>query len=127
MTNKTRRIIIIDDDPAIREAFKDLFNGSGYDTVVYSSGEPVLNNEFEVPGLFIIDKQLSGVDGMDICRFLKDQPQTRHVPVIMLSASPGVYRLAKLAGADDALEKPFRINDLQKLVAKYLDTPATAE
>jgi DNA-binding response OmpR family regulator len=81
----------------------------------------LINNHFELPDLFIIDKQLSGVDGLDICAHLKTRQLTAQVPVIMVSASPSVEALAKKAGADDFLEKPFNRKEILKLVRKHLD------
>jgi DNA-binding response OmpR family regulator len=115
-----KRIIIIDDDPGIQDAFQLIFDPREYSVDIHPCGEKVLNNDFEMPDLFILDKQLSGVDGLDICRFLKSQESTKHIPVIMLSANPHIHILAKPAGADDALEKPFKLKTLRELVAKYL-------
>lgn len=62
-----------------------------------------------VSDLYILDKQLSGIDGLDLCRMLKNRDETRHVPVIILSASPNINELANAAGADAVVEKPFEL------------------
>ena len=67
----------------------------------------------------MIDKQLSGVDGLDICRFLKSQPETKDIPVIIISASPNIKGLSLQAGAHDTLEKPFHLRTLREMVNKY--------
>jgi DNA-binding response OmpR family regulator len=115
-----KRIIITDDDPGIQDIARLIFERAGYNVTIYSNGDPLLSNSFEVPHLFILDKQLSGVDGLDVCRFLKDQDITRDIPVIMLSASPHIDRLAKMAGADDFLEKPFKMRELREIVARCI-------
>ena len=69
---------------------------------------------------FILDNQLSGVAGIDICRFLKSQDRTSGIIVIMLSANPRIGSIAIDAGADDYLEKPFKINELLTLINKYV-------
>ena len=119
-----KHIILTDDDPGIQDAIPLVFKKAGYRVTVFRNGDQLLNNDFEVPDLFILDKQLSGVDGLDICRFLKSQNATRHVPVIMLSASPQIASLAKLAGADGFLEKPFKMRELRDIVAKHIDGAA---
>ncbi|MEO6914642.1 MAG: response regulator [Chitinophagaceae bacterium] len=113
-------ILFAEDDPAVQDAFRIMFERAGYIVTILANGQSILENDFEVPDIFILDKQLSGVDGLDICRHLKAQERTRHIPVIMLSASPLISRLAPTAGADDYLEKPFKMNDLFALVSKLL-------
>ena len=115
-----QRIIIADDDPGIQDVFKIIFERAGYEITQYSNGDSLLKNNFEVPDTFILDKQLSGTDGIDICRFLKSQERTKHVPVIMLSANPNIGNVSKEAGADDYLEKPFKIHDLLAMISKYI-------
>lgn len=115
-----KRLIVIDDDLPIQEVIELIFDPTEYKITFYSDGQAVLNNAFEHPDLFILDKQLSGADGLDICRFLKDQESTRHIPIVFLSASPNIYRLAKEAGAEDALAKPFNIHELREKVANLI-------
>jgi CheY-like chemotaxis protein len=121
-----QKIIVVDDDPAIQDAFRLIFNETKFEVTIFSDGSPLLNNSFELPDIFIIDKQLSGVDGLDICRFLKQHPETKNVPVLILSASPGIGQLANGAGADEVLEKPFRIKALRESVARLLKNPEAA-
>ena len=113
-------IIIADDDPGIQDLFQIIFERAGYNVTIHTNGENLMDNAFEVPDAFILDKQLSGIDGVDICRFLKSQERTKHVPVIMLSANPNIRNIAMEAGADDCMEKPFKIQDLLALVNKYV-------
>jgi CheY-like chemotaxis protein len=118
-----KRIIIVDDDPGVQEAFRLIFDPQQYAVTILPNGHPLLQQQHAVPDLYILDKQLSGVDGLDICRFLKTQPATRHIPVIMLSASPHIHPQALHAGADDALEKPFSVQALRDMVNKHLHLP----
>lgn len=115
-----KRIVIVDDDSAIQDAFQLVFKPTEYEVVIYNSGEPLLNMDFELPDLIILDKQLSGVDGLDVCRFLKSQEQTKNIPVLMLSASMSIRQLAKNAGANDALEKPFKIKALREIASRLM-------
>lgn len=115
-----RHIIIADDDPGIQDIFRLIFKRAGYNITLYSDGDSLMYNDFEIPDAFILDKQLSGIDGLDVCRFLKRQEITRSIPVIMLSANPHIGQLAKEAGADDFLEKPFKLKDLLEMINKYL-------
>jgi len=115
-----KKILVTDDDPGVQDIFKIIFEKAGYEVVVNDNGNAILENNFEHPNLFLLDKQLSGVDGLDICKHLKSQEFTKDIPVIMVSATPGLAPLAKKAGADDYLEKPFHLKDLLDIVAKYV-------
>jgi DNA-binding response OmpR family regulator len=115
-----QHLIIADDDPGIQDVFQLIFERAGYHIQIFSSGGELMNNYFELPDAFILDKQLSGIDGLDICRFLKSQERTKNVPVIMLSANPAIGQGAEEAGADDYLEKPFKIHDLLAMINKHV-------
>ena len=113
--------MIIEDDPAILDVLGILFTRAGYETACHINGNFILQNGFDIPDLFIIDKQLSGVDGLDICKHLKQWPPTRHLPVIILSATPHLKNLVKEACADAFMEKPFSNQDLLQLVENLID------
>lgn len=115
-----KTIIIIEDDPAIVEPMTIALKNSGYFVITYFSGEQILNNDFVPPDIFLVDKQLPMVDGLDICRHLKQNEKTMHIPVIIVSATPGIKTLAKQAMADDILEKPFTIKQLRDVVAMHI-------
>ena len=115
-----KRVLIVDDDPGIQDAFRMIFEQAGYQAAIYADGNELIIGNYHLPDLFILDKQLSGVDGLDICRHLKSLEKSKDVPVIILSASPMLYKLAIAAGANDFQEKPFRMHDLLDKVHKLL-------
>lgn len=114
-----KKILAIDDDEGIRDILKIICEQAGYCIELKSDGNDVFHNKFVIPDLFLIDKQLSGTNGLDICRYLKGQDKTRAIPVIMISASPDIGRLSKEAGADNYIEKPFEISYLLKMIYQY--------
>lgn len=118
--NSQKKVLIVDDDPGIQDAFRLIFERAGYHTTVLSSGNAILDGSFELPDIFILDKQLSGVDGLDVCRFLKADERTRHIPVVLVSATPQVAALAKAVCADDFLEKPFKNKELLAMVERHI-------
>lgn len=121
-----KQIIIAEDDPGMRDIFKLILERSGYNVTIYTNGELLMKGEFELPDLFILDKQLSGTDGLDICRFLKTQELTKHIPVLITSASPYIAQFAQEAGADNFIEKPFKMKELVNLVENILNKSFTA-
>jgi CheY-like chemotaxis protein len=116
-----RRILIADDDPAIRDIFKMIFERAGYSVELKENGRDIFENNYKLPHIFLIDKQLSGSDGLSLCRYLKGNESTKHIPVIMVSASPDIGPLSQQAGADDYVEKPFDLNYLLKLIDKHVN------
>ena len=112
------RILIAEDDPSIQEIFTIILERAGYEVQISPDGRNIF--EKGVPHLFILDKQLSGINGLDVCRNLKSDAATRDIPVIMISATPGIEVLAIEAGANDYLEKPFSVRALLEKVEKYL-------
>ena len=120
MGSSAKKILITEDDPAIMDALTLILTNNKMTVSCYTNGAALLENRFEIPDLFLIDKQLSGVDGLDICRHLKSQDITRNIPVIVISASPHVQRVSLEAGADAFLEKPFSNKNLLLMVSKHL-------
>jgi DNA-binding response OmpR family regulator len=114
-----KKIIFADDDSAIQDVIT-LILDSEYKVTVFTKGEPLLRNEFDIPDLFLLDRQLPGVDGLDICRFLKGQDATKNIPVIMITATPNISALARSAGADGIIEKPFLIQELRQIIAGHI-------
>jgi DNA-binding response OmpR family regulator len=117
---KRKKIFIIEDDENVQEILKLILEKAGYHLEFSVDGKFIYNEPETWPDLFLLDKQLVSSDGLDICKYLKSREQTRKIPIIMLSASPGVEPLARQAGADDFMEKPFNSSILMKKVADFL-------
>jgi len=115
-----KNILIVDDDAGIQDVFRLIFEGAGFTVSMFQEGESIMEGKFEIPDLFILDKQLSGVDGLDVCRHLKSQSNTAPIPIIMVSATPHVGPLAEKAGDHDDREKPFRIKHLLETVRRLV-------
>ena len=113
-------IFVIEDDEGIQDVLKIVLNRAGYETNIYSDGRAILKKGSSLPDLFLIDKQLAGADGLTICRQLKDDKKTRSIPVIMMSAYPNIKEFSILAGANDFIEKPFKIESLLSTIRKHI-------
>ena len=114
-----KHIVLVEDDAPIRDVFKMVFAGGDYKVIPLEDGESIINNEIDPPDLFVLDKQLSGMNGLDLCRFIRNSEKFKNVPVIMLSANPDIVKLAKEAGADNAVAKPFSIKKLRETISYY--------
>lgn len=101
------RILVVDDDPGISEMIAILLESEGYDVSVCANGSNVLALfHAEQPDLVLLDVMLPGLDGVSVCRQLREESD---VPIIMMSAkTDSVDVIAGLeAGADDYVTKPF--------------------
>ena len=101
----------------ILEVARFIFEKAGYWVSLHGSAESLLVQLNDEPDIFILDKQLPDMDGLELCRRLKANPRTSAIPVLMLSANPQIKTLASNAGADAVMEKPFEIKELLMLVA----------
>lgn len=108
--------MIADDDPGIVDAVEMLLEFEGYEVISTVDGSTVLDMKENLPDLLLLDIWMSGEDGRDICKRLKQAPLTKNIPVIMVSASRDIEESAIEAGADDFLAKPFEMNDLLKKI-----------
>ncbi len=116
----TKKILIADDDPAILDAIQMILEMEGYKVDTTVDGETVAKMFEDQPNLLLLDIWMSGQDGRDICKALKAQNSTRHIPIIMVSASRDIEQSARDAGADDFLAKPFEMDDLLAKVKLYI-------
>lgn len=115
-----KKILIADDDESIRDIFRIVLEKAGYDLEIKEDAGEILTNNFTLPDIFLIDKLLSGVDGLDVCRHLKSNPDTSKIPIVMVSASPDIGTVALKAGADDFIEKPFELSYLLKVIERNI-------
>ena len=118
-----KRILVTEDDAGLQDIFRLILEKAGYEVDIFTSGRPILQDEFSLPDLFLLDKQLPGSDGIDICKHLKLKEQTRHIPVIMISANPRISVLSEDAGANAYIEKPFDKAYLLGLIEHLLEQP----
>lgn len=120
---RPEKILVIEDDPDILNALNIALGSIGFDVDVMLAGKHIFLNQFSVPDLFIIDKRLPDVDGLEICRYLKSKPSYKGIPIIVISASPKVKKKALEAGASDFIEKPFRMQQLVQSVKASFNLP----
>lgn len=112
MNERHKKIMVADDDPGIVDAICLMLDFEGYEVSSTVNGATVMDMKFEYPDLLVLDIWMSGQDGRDICRQLKKDEKTSHIPVLMISASKDIKQSALDSGADDFLAKPFEMDDL---------------
>ncbi|WP_448702733.1 PleD family two-component system response regulator [Mucilaginibacter sp. AW1-3] len=115
-----KKILIADDDPGILDAIEAMLSFKGYDVITTSDGDNVLENADTLPDLFLLDIWMPGLSGIEICKALKNNPQTAQIPVILISASLNVAKAAAEAKADNFIAKPFEMRELLTKIEKLL-------
>jgi DNA-binding response OmpR family regulator len=120
-----KSVLIIEDDPDIAESVKYNLESAGFAAIVASTGEQGLKLALDTqnpPIVIVLDLMLPGMNGMELCRRLRRESQTRRTPIIMLTAKTSeADRIAGLdIGADDYIAKPFSVRELLARVRAVL-------
>jgi two-component system, OmpR family, phosphate regulon response regulator PhoB len=126
-------VLIVEDEEPIKVLLTYNFEAEGYRVRATSSGEevgPMIADER--PNLIILDWMLPGISGIEVCRLLRAKPETRDIPIVMLTArGEEAERVRGLAtGADDYVVKPFSVPELlarAKSILRRVDPDAVAE
>jgi DNA-binding response OmpR family regulator len=120
-----RSALIIEDDADIAESVRYNLESAGFKTQVAPSGESGLSLALDPqnpPAVIVLDLMLPGMNGIEICRRLRRENQTRRIPIIMLTAkTTEADRVSGLdVGADDYIGKPFSVKELLARVRAVL-------
>jgi CheY-like chemotaxis protein len=115
-----KRIVIAEDDEDILFTLNLMLTEAGYDVEPLTSARTLLEGQYPYPDLYILDKRMPDMDGLDVCRQLRLRPECAYIPIIIISASPRFGQQALNAGANDFLEKPFQMQNLLQMVDKYV-------
>jgi two-component system, OmpR family, alkaline phosphatase synthesis response regulator PhoP len=117
-----KTILIVDDDPSILEVLKIRLKRASYRTLTAASGEEALELlKTERPDLILLDMLLPKIQGEEVCRQIKSNPDTRKIFVILFSASiVEMQKALKDVNADDILAKPFEPEDLLAKIRRFV-------
>lgn len=119
-----KTILLVDDEPAILETLAGMLTDEGYRCVTATDGKEGLETlAKERPDLVITDVMMPALDGRDLLRAMRADAQLREIPVIMMSAAPGIEGVDRL-DHDAFLAKPFDFDRLLATVARLVDGAA---
>lgn len=120
-------ILVVEDNPMNMELITDILESQGYDVKQATTGADAIKFvQSNIPDMILMDIQLPGLDGLTVTGIIKDDPRTREVPIIALTAHAmrGDEEKARQAGCDDYISKPIDTRQLPLTIRAYLDQNA---
>lgn len=120
-----KKVLIVEDEESLLKLESILLTSKGFEVKGVSNGKAALESlEEDKPDLILLDIMLPEIDGFEVCQRIKANPETKNIPVIMLTAKKSREDMARgeLVGADWYITKPFKsamvIETIQRFMAK---------
>jgi CheY-like chemotaxis protein len=121
MNSKMKKTVLLaDDNEGIVASLSMVLRYGGYQVTSMMNGEEVKKIEAPFPDLILLDIWMAGVNGLDLCKYLKSREDTKNIPIIMISAYPDSHDTAIEAGANDFIEKPYTMDKMLSTVGKHI-------
>ncbi|MBU0800963.1 MAG: response regulator [Alphaproteobacteria bacterium] len=120
----TKTVLVVEDNELNMKLFHDLLEAHGIQTVQTRNGHDVLEiARREKPDLILMDIQLPEVSGLDVTRWLKDDAELKHIPVIAVTAfaMKGDEQKIREGGCEDYISKPISVTHFMEVIGKYLN------
>jgi signal transduction histidine kinase len=123
-------VLVVDDLPRNVQLVGSILTRKGYEVLFATSGEMALERlEARLPDLVLLDLMMPGMDGLEVCRRIKKDPRTLHLPIIFLTAANESELAARALseGAVDFINKPFNTGELLARVRTHVDLKRTRD
>ena len=118
------KIMVVDDDEEFTKLYKSVLQMSGFDTTAINQSSTAIEMAYLIkPDIFIVDLMMPDIDGFQLCRMLRKDPNFRRTPIIIVTAlnDEDSRMVAIGAGATDYLTKPFHIDALKSRIDSLLE------
>ena len=122
-----RKVVVVDDDREVRDWLRDSLVGMGYEVKAVANGLRLVSTlHVDRPDIILLDVMMSWIDGFELCRAIKQNPEFRDIPVIFMSGktAPADIERGRAAGAVDYFPKPLDIERLLNRVRELLGPPS---
>ena len=113
-------IAVVEDDPTTLRMMQEILESVGYGVLTCTNGAALEAALQDLPDLIILDVLLLNEDGLELCRRVKTDRRTQHVPVVLYSVKRISTEGLEASGADSFLKKPFHLEELLALVHRYI-------
>jgi CheY-like chemotaxis protein len=126
---RSKTVLVIEDDNAIRETVRETLAAEGYDVVAAGNGHVALEmlSNGLTPSVALVDLLMPEMDGITLLAEMQKHPKYREIPTILLSASPSLAAKTADVKADAYLAKPFDIESLFEVVKELTEAPRHRE
>lgn len=118
-----KRILYVEDNPNNRQLIRRIMKAEGHELLEATDGESGWNVAArERPDFILIDLSLPGIDGLELTRIIRADPDLGHIPIVALTAhgDADVERMARQAGCDDFLHKPANTHKIRQVLGRFL-------
>lgn len=123
-------VLVVDDSPTVRKIVQITLQRENIQVVTAGDGLSALAAVSDTqPDLILLDIVLPRMDGYNICHLVRNNPEYRDLPIIMLSGKDGIFdkMRGRLAGSTEYITKPFDSTELVQSVRHYLDMPSARQ
>lgn len=118
-SDRNAAILVADDDEDLLMLMEMKLKAEGFKVHISPNGENIFDIvKVDAPDIVLLDITMRGIDGGTICRQLKSNDETKHIPILLFSANHNIAEITKHCGADGYITKPFNDTEVkEKLVA----------
>jgi CheY-like chemotaxis protein len=124
MTNKGKAVLVVENDPDMRELVQVMLDERGYRVLTAAEGQEALAKvQEEMPGVILLDMKMPGMNGWEFAQVFRAQ-HGHAAPIVVLTAAQDASLRAQEIGAEGYLDKPFDMDDLIGTVRRYIGQAA---
>lgn len=114
-----RTVLVVDDDPFIVSFIESALEDEGYLVLTTGSESALRIARDHHPDVILLDIMMPGLDGVEVSRLLRSEPITASIPIIVMSAQDRLRKASSTSFANDKLPKPFDLDQLFSIVARW--------
>jgi len=116
-----KRIFVLEDNEDLRELFTIIFQDENYEVTAFATVTAFREYKGALPDLYLLDIMLPDGDGLDICKEIKDDNLTTHIPVVLMSAHADAVETTQRTKSNGFVAKPFDVDHLTKYISIKLN------
>jgi CheY-like chemotaxis protein len=118
----TKKILLVEDDLDSALILKNLLSKAGYLVDTLTEGRFIVERNFSLPDVFILDNCMPAIDGLALCKYLKLKGDTKEIPILIISGNQHLKNKASKAGAVGFYGKPIDTNKLLEAIDSLFKT-----
>jgi CheY-like chemotaxis protein len=116
-----KRILLVEDDLDSLHVLKTSLSKAGYSVDTLTEGKYIVERNFSIPDLFILDNCMPAIDGLALCKYLKLKPDTKEIPILVISGNQHLKNKAHKAGAIGFYGKPINTTNLLQTIKSLFE------